>query len=63
MLSDHRALLLDTLSELALLAEAVHRIDHRTALIETELRRMLTAFSNGGIRGFRAAAKEGTSHG
>jgi hypothetical protein len=42
------------------LAEAVHRIDHRTALIETELRRMLAAFSNGGIRGFRAAAKEGS---
>jgi len=41
---------------LGLIAEAVHRIDHRTAQMELEWRELLTAWTSGGLKGMRQAA-------
>ncbi len=40
---------------IAEIAEAVHRIDHRTAAIEADLHRIRTAYGTGGVRGLRNA--------
>ena len=57
---------------LRLIADAVHRIDHRTADMDARLRKLeadwaafkpiAEGFSRGGILGARAAAKNGRHH-
>ena len=47
---------------LDLIAEAIHRIDHRTAQMEQRLEAIAAAWSAGGLRGLRQALTK-ESHG
>jgi hypothetical protein len=51
----------ELLSTVAEIAEAVHRIDHRTAQMEQRLERMFAAWSSGGLKGLRQAARGSTN--
>lgn len=52
----------DVLSTIAEIAEAVHRIDHRTAQTDQRLAHLAAAFDQGGVKGLRQALK-GLSNG
>lgn len=47
----------EVLSTIAEIAEAVHRIDHRTAQTDQRLAGLARAYDQGGARGLRQALK------